>query len=274
MTSYGKIGVKAWVYRGDIMSAKEVQEAGRVKSGQWVNAGDLVVTLDNSEVVEALRVAEAVREQAKVRFSALGSSMSWEVRQMGAQAAQEMELAETGYRIAAARAAKLQLRATMAGYVLTPNVEQLVGSFAAPQMTVIRLGDTRQLRLLVALTEKDAQLVSEGARVTGWWVGSVRSLETHLDAVSSQPAKPNDILYGMLSFYGGTVPSDALRSDARTRSHFPVFLATAPLPNPEHAVPEGLRLKVTIEGKETTLGRKIWRWFMSLFDLRTSGLPG
>jgi small subunit ribosomal protein S3 len=32
LTSYGKIGVKAWVYRGDIMSAKEVQEAGRVKS--------------------------------------------------------------------------------------------------------------------------------------------------------------------------------------------------------------------------------------------------
>jgi small subunit ribosomal protein S3 len=31
-TAYGKIGVKAWVYRGDIMSAKEVQEAGRVKS--------------------------------------------------------------------------------------------------------------------------------------------------------------------------------------------------------------------------------------------------
>jgi small subunit ribosomal protein S3 len=32
MTSYGKIGVKAWVYRGDVMSAREVQEAGRVKS--------------------------------------------------------------------------------------------------------------------------------------------------------------------------------------------------------------------------------------------------
>lgn len=31
-TAYGKIGVKAWVYRGDVMSAKEVQEAGRVKS--------------------------------------------------------------------------------------------------------------------------------------------------------------------------------------------------------------------------------------------------
>jgi small subunit ribosomal protein S3 len=32
LTTYGLIGVKAWIYRGDVMSAKEVQEASRVKS--------------------------------------------------------------------------------------------------------------------------------------------------------------------------------------------------------------------------------------------------
>lgn len=32
LTTYGLIGVKAWIYRGDVMSAREVQEAGRVKS--------------------------------------------------------------------------------------------------------------------------------------------------------------------------------------------------------------------------------------------------
>lgn len=31
-TTYGIIGVKVWIYRGDIISAKEVQEGGRVKS--------------------------------------------------------------------------------------------------------------------------------------------------------------------------------------------------------------------------------------------------
>lgn len=31
-TSYGIIGVKVWIYKGDIMSAREVEEAGRVKS--------------------------------------------------------------------------------------------------------------------------------------------------------------------------------------------------------------------------------------------------
>ena len=32
LTTYGIIGVKVWIYKGDIMSAKEVEEAGRVKS--------------------------------------------------------------------------------------------------------------------------------------------------------------------------------------------------------------------------------------------------
>lgn len=31
-TTYGKIGVKVWIYRGDVYSTKEIEEAGRVKS--------------------------------------------------------------------------------------------------------------------------------------------------------------------------------------------------------------------------------------------------
>lgn len=32
LTTYGLIGVKVWIYKGDILSAREVEEAGRVKS--------------------------------------------------------------------------------------------------------------------------------------------------------------------------------------------------------------------------------------------------
>ena len=31
-TAYGIIGLKVWIYKGDVMSAREVEEAGRVKS--------------------------------------------------------------------------------------------------------------------------------------------------------------------------------------------------------------------------------------------------
>ena len=32
LTTYGIIGLKVWIYKGDVLSAKEVEEAGRVKS--------------------------------------------------------------------------------------------------------------------------------------------------------------------------------------------------------------------------------------------------
>jgi len=32
LTSYGIIGLKVWIYKGDVLSAREVEEAGRVKS--------------------------------------------------------------------------------------------------------------------------------------------------------------------------------------------------------------------------------------------------
>lgn len=32
LTTYGLIGLKVWIYRGDIYSAREIEEAGRVKS--------------------------------------------------------------------------------------------------------------------------------------------------------------------------------------------------------------------------------------------------
>ena len=32
LTTYGIIGIKVWIYRGDVFSTKEMEEAGRVKS--------------------------------------------------------------------------------------------------------------------------------------------------------------------------------------------------------------------------------------------------
>lgn len=243
-----------------------------VRTGQWVNPGDLVLTLENPEVTAELRIAEAARQQSRVRFSALRYSPSWSVAETQAHAAQEMELTEAAYQVAVARGSKLELRARSGGYVLTPNADKLVGSYAAPYTLILRLGDTRQLRLLIPLTENEAQLVGPGNKVRGRWIATARSFETELDSVSSQPAKPTDIHHGMLAYFGGSVPSQVLQRDPRARPDFPVFVATAPMPKPDHEVPEGLRVRLTIEGERTTLGEKTWRWFMSLFNLKPS--PG
>lgn len=243
-----------------------------VRTGQWVNPGDLLVTLENPDVASDLRTAEDTRAQAQIRFNSLRSAASWAASEMYGRMATEMEMAEGGRRIAATRAAKLQLRATTGGYVLTPDIEKLVGSYAPPYAVILRLGDTRHLRLVVPLTEDEAQMVSAGAAVSGRWLATAESFNTILESVSSQPARPTEFQNGMLSFFGGSVPTQMLQRDARDRPNYPIFLASAPLPKPDFDVPEGLRVRVLIEGERTTFGRKTWRWFLSLFNLKSANV--
>lgn len=242
--------------------------AVHVRTGQWVERGELLVTLSNAEINAELLVAEATRQQARVRFGALGYAGAWSVTRGRAGAAQEMEVAEAGYELAAARAAKLQIRAATAGYVLTPDVEKLTGAYAAPFALIMRLGDTRRLKLVIPLTEDEAQLVTRGSRVTGRWLATAAPFESALDAVSSQPARPGELQMGMIAYFGGSVPSHLIQRQPHHPVDYPVFLATAPLEKPGHAVVEGLRVRVTIEGRAATIGQKVWRWFMSLFNLK------
>ena len=241
-----------------------------VHTGQWVNPGDLVITLENPEVMAELQIADATRKQAQLRFNSLRDISRWSVTETRAQAAQEIEMAEAGYQISAARAAKLELRATAAGYVLTPDVEKLVGSYMSPFALILRIGDTRRLRLIVPLTEDEAQMVSAGSIVSGRWLATAEPFQTALDSVSSQPAKPAEFQQGMLAYFGGSVPVQMMQRDSRDRPDYPIFLATAPLPKPSYDVPEGLRVRITIEGSQTTFGRKSWRWFLSLFNLKAT----
>jgi putative peptide zinc metalloprotease protein len=239
-----------------------------VHTGQWVKPGDLLITLDNPDVTADLQIADAERRQTEVRSRAVQQSSQWMVSQTRAFLAQQVEAADAAYRVAAARAAKLQIRSSIAGYVLTPDAEKLAGTYAAPNAVILRVGDTRQLELVVPLTEEEAQMVHAGAQVSGRWLATVEPFETKLDAVSSQPAKPSELQNGMLAYFGGPVPMQMLQHDPRDRPDYPIFLATAPMQRPAFEVPEGLRVRVTIEGDPTTVGRKAWRSILSWFNLK------
>jgi putative peptide zinc metalloprotease protein len=240
-----------------------------VRTGQWVKPGDLLITLDNPEVISQLRIAEAERKQARVRFGSIRYAPAWATRESHAEVAQEQEIAEAGYKVAAARAAKLELRATTEGAVLTPDVEKLAGTYAIPYTAILRIGDTRRTRLIVPLTEADAEVVRPGSKVRGRWEATAQPFETKLDAVSSQPIKPSEIQHGMLAYFGGPVPMQSMQTNPRERPDYPIFLATAQVPDPGFDVAEGLRLRVSIEGVKTTVAHRFWRWFLSLFNLKS-----
>jgi putative peptide zinc metalloprotease protein len=243
-----------------------------VETGQAVKANDLLVTLRNPEIESEVKVAEANREQARVRFGALRYQKSWTMGEASARVAQELELAEAGYERALARQRALQLRAKADGYVLTPGVQRFAGNYITPGLPFLRLGDTSRLRITIPLSEDEAQLVSRGSKVTGRWLANAEKFECELDSVASQPAKPADFYMGMLTYYGGPVPSQLFDRRARELAEHPIFFASAVMPKPAHEAVEGLRVRVTIEGHSTTLARKMWRWFVSLLNLKTTSV--
>jgi putative peptide zinc metalloprotease protein len=247
-----------------------VIEKVHVTTGQAVRTNDLLVSLRNPEVESEVKVAEATREQARVRFGALRYQKEWTIGEASPKLAQELEMAEATYERALARFRSLELRAKADGHVLTPNVQRLAGSYVSPSVPFLRLGDTARLRLTIPLTEDEAQLVSRGSALTGRWLANGEKFAAELESVSSQPVKPNELHIGMLAFFGGAVPSQLFDRNSRDRGEHPFFLASAVLAKPPHEVLEGLRVRVTIEGHQTTIGRKAWRWLVSLLNLRTT----
>jgi hypothetical protein len=107
--------------------------------------------------------------------------------------------------------------------------------------------------------------VETGGRVTGRWLASARPIDTRIESIANQPAALAEIHFAMLSFFGGPAPSQILQ--ANSGFHFPLFLASAPLPSGVRQSVEGLRLRVTIEGRSTTFAERAGRWFYSLFKI-------
>lgn len=236
-----------------------------VRTGQWVEPGTILFTLSSSEVVAEVAIAEADVAGARLEMGALQLRPDWIAAEGAARSAQGLEIAETSYRRATERAERLILKSTVAGYVITPEPERLVGSLATPQRPLLRIADTRELRLVIPLTEDQAQLVEAGSKVSGHWLASADAVSTRIEGIANQPASPHELHFAMLSFFGGPAPSQVLQPQADF--HFPLFLASAPLPNPDHMTVEGLRLRVTIAGRSTTVAERVGRWLYSLFKV-------
>lgn len=240
-----------------------------VQTGQWVEPGQLLVSLENPEVEAeyALQMTEVTI--AQLQFGAMGSQRNWESREGQARSAQNMEVAEAGRALVQDRRNQLELRATTAGFVVTPQIEHLLGNYASPFHVLMRVADTRELRLLVPLTEDQAQLVEVGSEVTGRWEANGEPIRTTLRTVSSDPAKRNMFHPGMMVMWGGPTPMQALQTNGPHSTRFPIFIAAADLEQPGHFVVEGLRAHVTITGRPTTMASRFGLWFFSMFKVQS-----
>ena len=144
--------------------APEVGAVERVYAteGKAVSAGAPVVQLRSFDLErEALsysRFADSLANRAAVARAA-GRTADAE-RLAAAQAEQAALLAETR-----ARLASLQLRATVAGVIVTPRLEESVGAWVDTGQVIVTIADPDTLEVLVALDRTGATLVRAGQAV-------------------------------------------------------------------------------------------------------------
>lgn len=237
-----------------------------VRTGQWVKPGDLIATLDNPTLRQELEIRRIELAQVRLQLAQVGSGGSMQMVERQPAAAKMLNVAETAYDRALDDVSRLELRAKVAGKIVTPSVQDLVGTFLVPQQLLLRIADMRKVKLIIPLTEDQAQLVEQGNRVTGRWVANGDKFETVLTSVPTQPASPHDLMTGMFSLFGGPAPLDLERLSRHGGSlGYSLFIAEAQLPFVAAGKIEGMRAEVVITGRPATPARKIWRWLVSLW---------
>jgi putative peptide zinc metalloprotease protein len=140
-----------------IVTAVSVREADRV------GAGDEILRLESPAVTSSLAALTARQKGLERQADARRLS----AHPAGAfQAEQEAAAAGAGRRAEEANAARLILRSPVSGRVLTPRLQDLQGRFVSAGALLAEVGDCRQLRAEIPVSERLLSFVAPGQSVS------------------------------------------------------------------------------------------------------------
>jgi multidrug efflux pump subunit AcrA (membrane-fusion protein) len=137
------------------------------REGDQVQPGQLLVRLENPDLVMEQRDVALEEESLRRQREALeargdpAAASAWRVRE---RAAAEKSA------ILAGRVGALEIRAPIAGVVLTPRLEDRAGSFLKPGDAWCLVGTLQHLRVRMIVTDRDLGLIHEGgeAEIKGY----------------------------------------------------------------------------------------------------------
>jgi multidrug efflux pump subunit AcrA (membrane-fusion protein) len=220
-----------------------------VREGEAVRAGQPVFRLA-SPSADAERDAESA---LRTRFA--GQARTARQASSAAETAKAERLessAKSAVEAASARRDLLTVRSPIAGRVLTPRVQDLVGRSVTAGTVLTEVGDTRTLRADIAVSERRLDDLEPGERVTALLPGrpfpvargTVRSVSA---ATAAQPA---------------TAGGDA---EPAPPGEFPdKFVAVAIFENPDGSLLPGMSGRAKIYSRRTSplasVGRVLVRW--------------
>ncbi len=247
-----------------------VVEKVHVKTGAWVDAGQPILTLRNDDVTTDATVAQINYLESLQSLSSLQSGRGMQVTAQAPKAAMAVESAAFAEQRARRTLEQLIVRAPTSGYVVTPDLGHFEGQFLPAGFSAVRVADLRRFKIMIPLTESEAELIEPGSPVRGYIRGSGQRINGTVTVVPREKAGWEDYQPAMLSAFGGPAPFETIAATERTPPAFGLFIAEAEILNPPDNLIEGLRVEVKVSGRKATYGQRISRWWVSLWRSKTA----
>jgi membrane fusion protein (multidrug efflux system) len=231
------------------------------EEGQFVEKGDLLLELENSEIVAGLALAEASLSESRSlynRSKELESTQAISASSLEALLAQ-VKVDEANVEAARAKLRNTLVRAPFSGRIGLRRVSP--GSFVNTDTVITTLDDVSVIKLDFSVPETFVNVVNEGMKIVAYslvfpereFSGTVASIDTRLDPVSRAVE-----VRAMIPNEDGLLKPGMFMTVDLQRDRGDVLLA------PEQSiVPEGTRQYVFVisdgvaEKRQVQLGRRI-----------------
>jgi putative peptide zinc metalloprotease protein len=170
-----------------------------VKEGQSVVAGERLARLENLPLesdYEGLRSLLAVASDraaaASLRYSEYGAALK------------EREHLDAQLRQLAEKRAELEISSPISGIVLSPRVQDTLGSTVVPGVEILQVADLGSLRARIYVSEWDMNKIKTGAKARIRVDGFVQGWESETNRIGSRPTEISQELSGESNLNGVT----------------------------------------------------------------------
>lgn len=223
-----------------------------VKTGQWVNTQTPLLKLSNSKVQAELTAAETDLQRSRLNFFELQSSSTWSDQSKITEAIEQFKATEAHYYSIKALADELVLKSSSPGYILTPDLQRLKGTFVTAGTPLLKVGDHTHLKLLIPLTEAEARQVELKSKVRGEWIATGKTFSTSIELLPQRKALfPEDYFEAAFTSFGGPAPRQTFATQEESlEKSYPIYIAEAPIAGENTFYREQMRVQVIIYGKK------------------------
>lgn len=238
----------------------------RVKEGQEVKAGDLLARLENLRVTAEVSAAELRLERARRELDlTVGADAPAAYKQAQTAEAQ----AETVLEEARRQARKLELRSSIAGVVLTPDLERLGQASLRPGDALCQVAGRDPVELFIPLTEREARHIEAG-QVVEFRIPSQADRTFRGRVVEDRKTPPTvELPPNLAATLGGDLAAEP-DAEGRLKPVETVYGVRVALENPGGVLRPGMTGSARVHGGRVSLGRHLWQKVLDFvsFDYR------